>query len=194
MNKDMWLGRDLETAWAEFTCAGQVRTGRVRPAILDSWKRCAGKGVDYHDGTCHLMLSSEQLSSARAARRSLINIAKPFMDKLYDFVADSGLIVFLSDESGVILESIGDFDVADNASKVNLVTGTCWREAAMGTNGIGTALVLGQPIQVSGQEHYCQKLHTWTCSAAPIKSPDGDIIGALQMSGPSHAVHKHTWA
>ena len=182
----------LDLAWQEFTSCGDVRNGRVRPEILASWQRCCKAGVDYTDGACHFILSSEQLEQPRKSHGTLIKTAKPFMNKLYEFVAGSGLVVFLSDESGLILESIGDWDVSDNASKVNLVTGTGWKEEAVGTNGIGTALKIKKPIQVSGKEHYCAKLHTWTCSAAPILGPDHRIIGALQMSGPSHAVHLHT--
>ena len=182
----------LDLAWQEFTHCGDIRKGRVRPEILASWQRCARAGVDYTDGACHVVLSAEQLEQPRKKHEALIKTAKPFMNKLYEFVAGSGLVVFLSDESGLILESIGDWDVSDNASKVNLVTGTGWTEETVGTNGIGTALKIKKPIQVSGKEHYCAKLHTWTCSAAPIFDPGHNIIGALQMSGPSHAVHLHT--
>ncbi len=183
---------DLNLAWHEFTSCGGLLQGRVRPEILDSWRRCCKAGVDYTDGACHRVLSPEQLEQPRKRHNALINIATPFMEKLYEFVAGSGLVVFLSDESGLILESLGDGDVADNASKVNLVKGTGWKEETVGTNGIGTALKIKKPIQVSGKEHYCAKLHSWTCSAAPICDPAHQIIGALQMSGPSHAVHLHT--
>ena len=62
----------------------------------------------------------------------------------------------------------------------------------MGTNGAGTALVLGRPFQVSGQEHYCRKHHRWTCSGAPILDPSGNTIGVLDMSGPVNETHLHT--
>ncbi|HEX3011776.1 MAG TPA: sigma 54-interacting transcriptional regulator, partial [Syntrophomonadaceae bacterium] len=128
----------------------------------------------------------------REERAGLIEIAWHFMVKLYEFVAASGFIVLLSDERGFIINSIGDYDILDNASKVKLMIGTGWMEEEVGTNGIGTSLKLMKPIQVSGQEHYCEKLHSWTCSASPIFNDDGKIIGALQMSGPSSAVHLHT--
>ena len=122
----------LDLAWQEFTHCGDIRKGRVRPEILASWQRCARAGVDYTDGACHVVLSAEQLEQPRKKHEALIKTAKPFMNKLYEFVAGSGLVVFLSDESGLILESIGDWDVSDNASKVNLVTGTGWTEETVG--------------------------------------------------------------
>lgn len=182
----------LDLAWQEFITCGGVHKGEVRPEILASWQRCCEAGVDYTDGPFCKMLRPEQFERPRKNHCALIKAAKPFMNKLYEFVAGSGLVVFLSDECGLILENIGDGDVTDNASKVNLVKGTGWKEETMGTNGIGTSLKTKKPIQVSGKEHYCAKLHTWTCSAAPIFAPDRRLIGALQMSGPSHAVHLHT--
>ncbi|MDD3363740.1 MAG: sigma-54-dependent Fis family transcriptional regulator [Syntrophomonas sp.] len=164
----------------------------VRPEILQSWQRCYNAKVDPYDGTSHLILKQYELEQLRAQNMEIMEVAWHFMVRLYEFVAGSGFVVFLSDERGFILESIGDYDILDDASKVNLMIGTGWMEEEVGTNGIGTALKLNKPVQVSGQEHYCEMLHPWTCSAAPIFNDDGQIIGALQISGPSSAVHLHT--
>ncbi len=128
----------------------------------------------------------------RERNEKFFTIAKPFVDKLYEIIAGSKLIVFLSDAFGVIIESVGDYDISDHAAKVNLVNGSDWKEESVGTNGIGTALKLHVPIQISGEEHYCAKLHHWTCSAAPIFNDEGKTLGALQVSGPSSEVHLHT--
>lgn len=179
-------------AWKEFIKTGTMDQDVVRPEILQSWQRCYKAGVDPYDGTSHLILKKNELEELRDKNRELMEVAWQFMVRLYEFVAGSGFVVFLSDERGFILESIGDYGILDDASKVNLMTGTGWMEEEVGTNGIGTTLELKQPVQVSGQEHYCKMLHSWTCSAAPICNDDGEIIGALQMSGPSSAVHLHT--
>ncbi len=47
-------------------------------------------------------------------------------------------------------------------------------------------------MQVIGSEHYCKEHHAWTCSAAPIHNPQGDLIGILDMSGPYDQAHPHT--
>jgi len=182
----------LTKLWREFINGRIVDLSAVRPEILQSWQRCHNAGVDPYGGTSHLILKQHELEQLRIENTELMEIAWHFMVRLYQFVAGSGFVVFLSDERGFIMESIGDYEILDDASKVNLVTGTGWMEEEVGTNGIGTALELKKPVQVSGQEHYCEMLHPWTCSAAPIFDDDGEIIGALQMSGPSHAVHLHT--
>lgn len=183
---------NLTRAWRHFITNGRLDSNEVRPEVIESWQRCYEAGVDPYDGISHLVLEQHELDQLRAGRADLIEIAGHFMVKLYEFVAGSGFIVFLSDERGFIINSIGDYSILDNASKVKLMIGTGWMEEEVGTNGIGTALILRRPIQISGPEHYCEKLHSWTCSASPIFNDDGEIIGALQLSGPSSAVHLHT--
>ncbi|OIQ50575.1 Acetoin dehydrogenase operon transcriptional activator AcoR [Pseudodesulfovibrio hydrargyri] len=182
----------LESAWNQFVRTGSIQPGAVRSEILRSWQRCHEARVNPCGGNGRFARERRIVEQARRSHTELLAIAKPFMDRLYRFVAGSRLVVFLSDESGVILECIGDHEIKDNASKVNLVAGTDWREEAVGTNGIGTAIKLRGPIQISGMEHYCARLHSWTCSAAPIFNDCGEMIGVLQVSGPSSEVHLHT--
>lgn len=183
---------DIGAAWEKFIVNGDAAEIRVRPEILDSWSRCYSFGVDPYDGTSHLLLEQDELEVLLDKHRELIEVARPFMVKLYEFVAGSGFIVFLADEHGYMMEVMGDYDILENARKVNLSKGYGWMEKEVGTNGIGTCLALGRPCQVSGQEHYCQKIHSWTCSAAPIIDEAGKVLGALQMSGPSEGAHLHT--
>ncbi|NLV17000.1 MAG: sigma-54-dependent Fis family transcriptional regulator [Syntrophomonadaceae bacterium] len=183
----------MDVAWKRFILYGKVEdSSPVRPEIVDSWCRCYAAGVNPYDGASHLVLNENQLEDLLNKHQELIDVARPFMTKLYEFVAGSGFIVLLADERGYMIEVMGDYDSLENAGKVNLSRGYGWMEEEVGTNGIGTALVLGRPFQVSGREHYCRKIHSWTCSAAPIIDENGHILGALQMSGPSSGAHLHT--
>lgn len=183
---------DIASSWKKFIATGKLDANSVRPDIEASWKRCYDARVDPYDGVSHLILDRSEIGILLETHKDFIDIARHFMLKLYAFVKGSGFIVVLSDNRGYVMEVVGDYDILENASQVNLVRGSNWVEEASGTNGIGTALVLGKPFQVSGREHYCRKLHTWTCSAAPVFDVYGRITGALQMSGPSYAAHLHT--
>lgn len=183
---------DIETQWNEFIHNGRVESSNIRLPIMESWVRCYNAGVDPYDGTCYKFLKTAELENLLVRLKDFIDISRHFMMHLYKFVAGSGFIVFLSDERGYILEVVGDPDTLEQTLEINLCKGYCWIEEEVGTNGIGTALALKRPIQVSGIEHYCKKVQGWTCSAAPIFDEHGCIIGALQMSGPSYAAHLHT--
>ncbi|MEQ8175633.1 MAG: sigma-54-dependent Fis family transcriptional regulator [Syntrophomonadaceae bacterium] len=184
--------QEIAQAWEQFVSTGVLDTDKVPLAIGESWLRCCTAGVDPYTGGISPLIEGTELEELLAKKENLISITRPFMESLYDFVAGSGFMVFLSDEYGHILEALGDEDIYSKSRVFNLVPGGFWAEQEAGTNGIGTALVMREPVQVSGPEHYCQKIHSWTCSAAPIFDDNDEIIGALQMSGPSEESHTHT--
>lgn len=65
----------------------------------------------------------------------------------------------------------------------------------MGTNGIGTVLATGEPVQVWHAEHYVRAYHPWACFGAPVRDPrDGRLLGAVDVSGPAAVTHPATLA
>ena len=182
----------IAEVWQEFIRSGQILTGSIRPEILNSWHRCQAFGVDPEDGVSHQLLSDDEIYLLLGRHKAYLDIVRHFMKRLYEFVKGSGFIVMLADERGYVMENLGDSATLELAARVNLIKGACWTEEEGGTNGIGTALALKKPFQVSGREHFCRKLHTWTCSAAPFFAESGELIGALQMSGPASETHQHT--
>lgn len=164
----------------------------VSAEIMESWRRCKMAGIDPQDGSCYNLLPPAELQALLVEHNELIEIARPFMHKLYEFVKGSSFVVVITDEQGYILESFGDADSLEKSSKFNFVKGAKWTEDEVGTNAIGTGLVLKKPVQTSGSEHYCLKHHEWTCSAAPIFDKNGRMIGILDMSGPLDGTHLHT--
>ncbi|WP_088188520.1 sigma-54-dependent Fis family transcriptional regulator [Desulfosporosinus sp. FKA] len=191
MTKD--IAPEITQAWNRFVSGAAIDDGIVRAEVAASWQRCSAASVNpYHNGVSHLLLDQRQLEDLRSKKRNLLQIARLFMANLYRFVAGSGFIVMLSDEHGYIMEVIGDRETMTVATQLNLSQGASWVEEEVGTNGIGTALATQKPVQISGAEHYCQKVHFWTCSAAPILDSQGKIMGILQMSGPNWKTHEHT--
>jgi len=183
---------DIALSWMKFVTTGELDYEAVRPEIAESWQRCYQAGVNPYDGTCHDILESSELEPLLEKHRDLIDIARPFMTNLYKFFEGSGYIVMLTDDQGYIIEAFGDEDTLKDALGLNFIKGANWTEEAVGTNAIGTALVLKRPIQVSGPEHYCRKHHAWTCSATPIFDKSGNVLGILDLSGPSNEAHLHT--
>ncbi|MFP3693735.1 GAF domain-containing protein, partial [Burkholderia sp. SIMBA_048] len=71
----------------------------------------------------------------------------------------------------MILEHAGDARIMEPAGEIHLVPGCTWNELSSGTNAIGTALALQQPVQIHGSEHFCAGIKRWTCSATVIRDP-----------------------
>lgn len=154
--------------------------------------RCKKYSVELERVYSSKIIHDHELFRKLEAKRELIVTAEPFMNQLYNFVKGSNFFAILTDEEGCILSVIGDEEILSQAFSLKMVPGAYMDERSIGTNAMGTTLVEGRPVQVSGEEHYVKVYHRWTCSAAPIRNADGEIIGSLDLTGYSEYVHSHT--
>jgi PAS domain S-box-containing protein len=127
-----------------------------------------------------------------AGKRTLIENAEPFINQLYNFVKGTDFFALLTDEEGCILTIIGDETILSEAFSYKMMPGAFMDEGSIGTNAMGTALAEEMPVQISGDEHYIEAYHKWTCSASPICDSQGVMIGTLDLTGYSEQVHPHT--
>ncbi len=178
--------------WEQFVNSGKLPAGELNPVVAASWQRCYQQKVNPYDGKSHYILDDKELAQVIRERSELISIALPLMQDLNRYVAGSGFLVMVTDERGFILEVLGDRHTIDKAREINFIKGAAWTEKEVGTNAIGTVLEEKIPLQINSCEHYCRLHHVWTCSAAPIFNEQKQIIGILNMSGPSQEAHKHT--
>ncbi|GKT21559.1 sigma-54-dependent Fis family transcriptional regulator [Acidovorax sp. SUPP3334] len=139
-------------------------------------------------------VDAEALAWMVARNEALFAHARPVMETLSAQIAGTQSMVLLTDARGVVLHALGDDEFLDRASRVALRPGAAWSERSKGTNAIGTALALGEALQVNGSEHFLQANHFLTCSCAPILDPHGRVIGALDVSGDHRSQSAHTLA
>lgn len=173
--------RSLAHAHASYLQHHDVR-GAVRPLVLDSWRRCSSFRMDPDAVDVPVPLVDDDLAEAREAHP--LQRAMPLIRKLLvDDVDDAGVIVLVGDRDGHVLWLDGDHAVRRRTERLNVTPGARWRESDAGTNAIGTAITLGQTVQVFAGEHYNRKLHSLSCTAAPIHGPAGDVIGFFDISG-----------
>ena len=163
----------------------------VSEIIKESWERCRAFGVDREHGKGK-RVSEPEMDEIFKKNEGLMSVAIPLMNKMYQVVKGSGFSVMLTDGNGYVLETIGDEDIMKKAEELNFLKGAIWTEEAVGTNAIGTAIHIDQPLQTIGTQHYCKTQHSWTCSAAPIHDEKGNVIGCIDMSGESGKAHIHT--
>ncbi|MDZ7671725.1 MAG: sigma 54-interacting transcriptional regulator [Halanaerobiales bacterium] len=115
------------------------------------------------------------------------------MSHLYKTTKGSGYLILFTNKDGFVLDIIGDEDVINNfEEKYNYRTGVKWDSSVTGTTSTALALKNNKPVQIVGPEHYCESLHKWACSAAPIHDGENNLIGVLNISGLKSNVHVHT--
>ena len=163
-----------------------------KQVISRSHERSLRLGVEVERVFPSKVLAGKALKDKLAENARLLDIAAPFMDILYEAVANSGFFILLTDQEGYILRSKGDPEAIDLSEELNMVIGASMSEESIGTNAMGTSLYEGKPLQVTAEEHFITSYHRWTCSAAPIRNTQGEIIGSLDLTGASELLHPHT--
>ena len=180
-------------AWERMLEGLQPAGTDVRSLIYQSWHRSLSSGVS-PDKAAALVLDEETLVQLQQRRAVLIEVARPIMAQARSMLAETGTVMALTDADGTVLWIEGDERTLEEGKEIGLVPGGRFHESVMGTNGIGTTLAVGAPIQVRAYEHFCGPVKMWTCSGAPIRDPaDGQILGVLDISG-VEANHSHCLA
>src|SRR5665648_259265 len=179
-------------AWKKFIATGEIDTSIIRPVIADSWKRCKSAGVDPYSKRPAGTPNNKEIKALLERNKHLIEVSWPILKMIGEMMRGSGFRVDLVDKDGYFLKIISDIEILEESKKLGSIVGANRSELAAGTNGIGIALFTGEPIQIFGSEHYNIYHHNWTCSAAPIYDPSGNIAGAVNMSGNYRLLHKHT--
>jgi DNA-binding CsgD family transcriptional regulator len=150
--------------------------GRLRQDILSSWKRSLLAG-----------LAPERFEVPHVTDVDedgpLAWTAAPVMARLAEELEGMGIGILLADSRGrIISRRSGDRHVLGLLDKIELAPGSLYDEDHIGTNAIGTAVVLGRPSVVAGPEHFADALGTVACAASPVTDAGGQLIGVLDLS------------
>lgn len=179
--------RDLHRS-RETVLSGGAGAVRPRTEIAASWRRVAAAGLDPGSGAEVPPLTETELERRRAAS-GLADLVPRLVESLAP-VVDAGQLVVVADAEGRVLWRLGGSGVRRLADDLGFIGGSAWTEANVGTNAIGTALVLGTAVHVQGPEHFVESHTRWGCAAAPLVDPwTGRTIGVLDVSGPSRGMH-----
>mgnify|MGYP000992169136 CR=1 FL=1 len=182
---------EMKERWMNYVNEGETFAA-IKPCILNSWKRCKKMGVNHLAG-CGTTVSESELRDSILRKHELIKLSRPILENVFKTIESTSYSVVLTDEKGIIIDLIMNSDITDIHNNLNFVKGSLWNEKSVGTNAIGTCLVVDKPVQVIGAEHYCEYHHRWTCSAAPIHNSKGEIIGSFDISGRAEDVQTHTF-
>ncbi len=185
----------VKKCWEDVVLKGGERfAADVRPEILASWQKCRENNLDPYGPNMPPSLSEAQLDKLLAANKKLIDYSGPVIEMIELSSKGTGFIVTLTDKEGFVLLVRGDHEILQMAERNFYLPGCARSNERAGTNAIGMCLVEGKPIQITGAEHYKERHHPWTCSSAPIYDSQGNLIGAITLSGQSIGRHRHTLA
>ena len=186
---------NVMSAWERFLSGEVCESDALRRLIDDSWRRCHTAQVDPDRDQAPPPLAEDSLHTLIDEHGELLSAGTPVMAHARQFLDETGTVMVLTTSDGVVLNLEGDPSTFGAAENIHLLPGSSWSESACGTNAIGTALAIGQPVQIHSAEHYCAGIKRWTCSATVVRDPyDNSILGVVDVSGLNSTYNRHSLA
>ena len=128
------------------------------------------------------ILTSGELRAIQQAEEGFLRSTGQCLPRLHAMVREAGYCVILANAHGVTIDYVVDQEQRKHFKKAGLYPGSCWSEHEEGTCGIASVLLDREAITVHKTDHFRAAFTGLTCSAAPIFSPHGELIGVLDAS------------
>lgn len=128
------------------------------------------------------ILTSGELRAIQQAEEGFLRSTGQCLPRLHAMVREAGYCVILANAHGVTIDYVVDQEQRKHFKKAGLYPGSCWSENEEGTCGIASVLLDREAITVHKTDHFRAAFTSLTCSAAPIFSPHGELIGVLDAS------------
>ncbi|MCH1931134.1 sigma-54-dependent Fis family transcriptional regulator [Shewanella sp. A25] len=151
--------------------------------LTDSWQRSIGAGLSEFSPAEELRLTSSDLKYKHEQYQQLIDLVQSHALPLFNqLMAHSNSRLLLSDAEGYVLKHWGVSRYSSKLANIALDIGVNWLEKYRGTNAIGTALSAKQAVSVVGEQHFIRQNRFMSCTACPIFSPQGEMLGVLDIT------------
>ncbi|HEX9291140.1 MAG TPA: sigma-54-dependent Fis family transcriptional regulator [Anaeromyxobacteraceae bacterium] len=176
--------RLVDRAWQLYVQDGVAPAG-VSDEISASWRRARESyRIDPGIARPTRVLSPDALAD-RCARDDVLGLASPILRDFSSRLGLAGHVLSYFDADGWMLTIDGDERVVDLVQGINFRPGANWSEDSAGTNGPGTALASGKPVEVFASEHFVAAWQPWSCAAAPVLAPgQAAPVGLVDITGP----------
>ena len=161
---------------------GQSPTGLISAPIVRSWERSLDHGLQTGDERV-LSPVSRHLAQAVAERnRRLVACALPEMEKLRAAMTRGSWGIVCTDPDGLVVQALCGTGSAFGDMQRIFQVGRSIREADIGTNGLGCALIERQPIVIRAAEHFLDEIRPFACASVPLFDPAGELAGILDAT------------
>ncbi len=138
--------------------------------VIQAKERCKKYGLD----PTAVPIFSQCLSSDAFAEKiktysEILDIVKFFINKFLASVEGTPMLVVVTDDLGHILRFEGDSTILDDMNQLGIKEGVRYIEKDIGVTAVSLALRYDQPIQLVGEDHYCQVYQNAVCYSVPFR-------------------------
>ncbi|MCY9871568.1 dihydroxyacetone kinase operon transcriptional regulator DhaR [Vibrio barjaei] len=171
---------DNKKKWDFFQKHHWVSPEFMLSPILESWERCSKQSSPYNWSKPHIA-SGYTLKSLIKRNERVITCATTVIEDTYDLLRDEAVILFVTDDSGCVLFTVGHDDLLREVNELGLKKGCFFSEGKLGTNAISLTLNTHMPAEVFAAEHFNRHLHPYATTAAPIFDTFGRLRGTISL-------------
>ena len=153
---------------------GEAPAGLVSAPVIRSWERSLGHGLRTHDERVLTPVSRQTTQTVTERNRRLVACALPEMEKLRAAMTRGSWGIVCTDPDGLVVQALcGTGSAFGNMGQIFQI-GRSIREADIGTNGLGCALIERQPIVNRAAEHFLDEVRPFACASVPLFDPAGE--------------------
>ncbi|GAE25580.1 sensor histidine kinase [Halalkalibacter wakoensis JCM 9140] len=126
-------------------------------------------------------VTAEELAKMEMEYNEMIVVIHFFIKKFLEKSKGIPLLVSVTDQNGVFIESIGDKSMKDTmVHHAGLQKGIQFTEEKAGVSSVLAAIELNRPIQLLGSDHYHHFLHSAACYSVPL-SVNNKLKGTISV-------------
>ena len=161
---------------------GEAPAGLVSTPVIRSWERSLGHGLRTSDERVLTPVSRQTAQTVTERNRRLVACALPEMEKLRASMTRGSWGIVCTDPDGLVVQALcGTGSAFGDMGRIFQV-GRSIREADIGTNGLGCALIERQPIVIRAAEHFLDEIRPFACASVPLFNPAGELAGILDAT------------
>ncbi len=151
--------------------------------IERSWRRCLAAGHRPDQRVAFDVIPQQALRRTEEANHTLVQAARPVLDRLGRAIANTRYFAILTDAQGIVIDVNGPVDRSDRRAQLITRVGVDLSERSVGTSAIGAALTELRPVWLHRGEHFFNDTSVYSCAGAPLFGPDGRCVGMLDLTG-----------
>ena len=182
MNSISDLHARLRTVRGHYRVSPWIQPRDDEAPLLRSWQRCSDAGMREGERINFELVSRSMLAELDDRHGELVRSARPVTERLAHALRGTGCTVLLFNTSGVIIDRLCH-EAATPAMLLHASRkGVNVSERCVGTTAPAISIAEGLPYLVGRDAHFFDNVRAFFCVAAPIDSPSGQRLGALDIT------------